>query len=269
MGRKVLLILSVWLGCWLAPVVGQAEMYVEGYGGFVRSATVFRDYLIMTTHHPSLGTYEEHRTRGTYLPAAIGGAKIGTWFTREGFLGADYPDWMKYFGVYLDFSYHRQDFRYRVGTSVVPTSATNTRNSFQSTGETFTLACMFAGRYGLLKDETAPFGRIQPYFGLGPALLITTQKVSLQSNALVGANSFPYEINPGAQTAVVAALAVEPGVRVMATRHLALDLSFKFRWAHPSFIFKYLDPLAATRESFTLHPQYLILSFQMGAAYHF
>jgi hypothetical protein len=28
------------------------------------------------------------------------GLKIGTWFVKNGFLGFDYPDWMKYFSFY-------------------------------------------------------------------------------------------------------------------------------------------------------------------------
>jgi hypothetical protein len=270
MGRKGI---TCWIAClaWLVmmPAGTRAEMYVEGYAGYVRAATVFRDYLIMTTHHPTLGTYEEHHTRGTFRPSVIGGAKVGTWFTQQGFLKAPYPEWMKYLGFYMDFSYHPQNFRTRVGNSIIPGSALNTRNTFSSNGNTFTLAFMFAGRYGFLKDDEVPFGRLQPYFAVGPALMFTTQDVTLESNALSGGEFVPFKINPGAETAVVPALVIEPGMRWMVLKSVSLDLSFKFRWAHPSFTFKYTDPISATSESFTLHPQYLILSFQLGAAYHF
>ncbi len=162
--------------CWLCflawvaivPSRAGAEMYVEGYAGYVKSATVFRDYLILTTQHSSLGTSEENHTRGTFRPAVIGGGKIGTWFTQQGFLGADYPEWMKYLGFYLDCSYHNQNFRTRVGNSIIPGADLSTRNTFSSNGNTITLAFMFAGRYGFLKDEEVPFGRLQPYFAVGP-----------------------------------------------------------------------------------------------------
>jgi hypothetical protein len=88
MGRKALYVwflCLVWAMTWPSGV--GAEMYVEGYAGYVKPATVFRDYLILTTHHPSLGTYEEHHTRGTFRPAFIGGVKIGTWFTQQGLFG--------------------------------------------------------------------------------------------------------------------------------------------------------------------------------------
>jgi hypothetical protein len=270
MGRKTILGLIACLA-WsvLLPSGTKAEMYVEGYAGYVKTATVFREYLVMTTHHPSLGTYEEHHTRGTFRPSVIGGVKVGTWFTQQGFLGASYPEWMKYLGFYLDFSYHPQNFRTREGNSVISNSFLNTRNTFSSNGNTFTLAFMFAGRYGFFKDDEVPFGRLQPYFAVGPALMFTSQDVTLGSKAWNGGVFVPYTLKPGAETAVVPALAIEPGVRWMVLKNVSLDLSFKFRWAHPSFTYKYIDPISATSESFTLHPQYLILSSQLGAAYHF
>ena len=79
----------------------------------------------------------------------------------------------------------------------------------------------------------------------------------------------PFSINTGPQTVVVPGLAVEPGLRWMVLENISLDLSFKFRWAHPSFTYKYFDPLGHTKESVTLNPQYLILAWQLGAAYHF
>jgi hypothetical protein len=253
----------------LMPTGARAEMYVEGYAGYVRAATVFRDYLTLTTHHPTLGTYEEHHTRGTSLPAVIGGVKLGTWFTNQGVLGFSYPSWMKYCGFYLDFNYHRQNFRRRLSNTILLDDTISTRNIFESNGNTVTLAFMFAGRYGYLANDEVPFGRLQPYLGVGPAVMFTTQDVTLSSRALVARRLVPYTINPGSETDVALALALEPGLRWMFSKNISLDLSFKFRWAHPSFTYQYIDPLSATNESFTLHPQYLILSVQLGAAYHF
>jgi hypothetical protein len=256
---------------WVAMVPSRAgaEMYVEGYAGFVKPATVFRDYLILTTQHPSLGTYEEHHTRGTFRPAFIGGAKIGTWFTKQGFLGADYPEWMKYLGFYLDCSYHNQNFKTRLGNSIIPGTDIHSDNNYSSNGNTVTLAFMFAGRYGFLKDDEVPFGRLQPYFAVGPALMIASQSITLESRALSLGGFIPYRLKPGSQTAVLPALEVEPGLRWIVLKNVSLDLSFKFRWAHPSFTYKYIDPISITTESMTINPQYLILSFQLGAAYHF
>ena len=270
MGRKAI---CSWFFClvWglLWPFGAGAEIYVEGYAGYVKPATVFRDYLTLTTQHNSLGTSEEHRTRGTFRPAVIAGAKIGTWFTKEGFLGADYPEWMKYLGFYLDCSYHNQNFKTRLGNSIIPGTDIHSDNNYSSNGNTITLAFMFAGRYGFLKDDEVPFGRLQPYFAVGPALMIASQNITLESRALSLGGFIPYRLKPGSQTTVVPALSVEPGLRWMVLKNISLDLSFKFRWAHPSFIYKYIDPLSLTTENLNLNPQYLIMSVQLGAAYHF
>jgi hypothetical protein len=253
------------------PVAAQAEMYLEGYVGGERGATVLTPYLSMATHHPLLGTYEEHHTRGTFRPAVIGGLKIGTWFTRQGFLGASYPEWMKYCGFYLDFNYHQHDFRERNCSTLVVGEgvAEPTRNVFKSDGTAATLAFMFAGRYGFLGDKEVPFGRLQPYLALGPAILFTSQEVTLNSKTLTGNGFVPYAIKPGPDSDTVIALATELGLRWMALRNVAFDLSFKFRWAHPSFVYRYRDPLDGTGESFRLNPTYLMLSGQLGAAYFF
>jgi hypothetical protein len=98
--------------------------------------------------------------------------KIGTWFVKEGFLGYDYPAWAKYFGFYTDFSYHRLDFR-RQTISTPPTGVG--ANTFFSEGHAATWAFMFACRCGLLPDAEVPFGRLQPYVAVGPALLFSSQ----------------------------------------------------------------------------------------------
>ena len=128
---------------------------------------------------------------------------------------------------------------------------------------------MFAARYGFLKHEMVPFGRLQPYFAVGPAILIATQDINLQSSSQINGVEVPFNLNPGAQTVVVPALQVEPGLRWMVRKQFSLDLAFSFRWAHPSFTYKYFDPLSHTKQSITLNPQYLILSLHLGAAYHF
>jgi hypothetical protein len=253
----------------IRPTDAAAEMYVEGYVGYAKSATVFKDYLTLTTQHPYFNTYEENHTRGTFRPAVMGGGKLGLWFTQEGFLGTSYPEWMKYLGCYLDLNYHNQNFRTRVGSSICPTADCSLRNTFSSNGNTFTLAFMVAARCGFLKNETVPFGRLQPYFAVGPAILIATQDINLQSSSQINGVSVLFNLNPGAQTVVVPALQVEPGLRWMVRKNFSLDLAFKFRWAHPSFTYTYLDPLDHTKQSITLNPQYLILSLQLGAAYHF
>jgi opacity protein-like surface antigen len=201
---------------------------------------------------------------------------------------------MKYFGFYLDLSYHRLD----VGREQMTSKGTmrnfpnlndksqgfvpaGINNNFWSEGDAFTLAFMFAARYGFLKDSEVPFGRLQPYLGVGPAILFSSMHPSLQSAVN---NSFPqpyafggirYTLKPESDSAVNLALAVEAGLRWMALKNVSVDLSFKYRYAKPSYTFNYTDrtffaPInPPINTSFTLSPTLHIMSFQLGAAYHF
>jgi len=166
---KIWCVLAVMLLAALAvfPGVAKSEMYVEAYLGGTQAANA-RGALNMNGL--------DMRLPGRFDPAFLGGLKIGTWFVREGFLGYQYPDWMKHFGFYLDFNYHRLNLRPQNASYF--DGVTTQRYTFDSNGTVATLAFMFAARYGFYPDSAAPFGRLQPYLGLGPALLFASQRPS-------------------------------------------------------------------------------------------
>jgi hypothetical protein len=57
----------------------------------------------------------------------------------------------------------------------------------------------------------------------------------------------------------------------MALKNVSLDLSFKYRYAQPSYTFKttanHFGPTSPA--NFTIDPTYNLFSVQLGAAYHF
>jgi len=128
-------------------------------------------------------------------------------------------------------------------------------------GMAATWAFMFAGRYGLLPDEVVPFGRLQPYVAVGPAVMFTTLNPKLQANGL--------SMSPGGDTEAVIALAVESGIRYMAFKNGSLDLSFKYRYAQPSFSYSGINAADGAPASFKLNPTYNLFSGELGVAYHF
>jgi opacity protein-like surface antigen len=223
------------------PGAARAETYVEAYVGGVGAA----DFYSSQTHG-SLSV----------SPAVIGGLKIGTWFVPTGFLGYQYPDWMKYVGFYTDFSYQRLDVpqQRRRGGRVAPVGAVVTPGlvDIQSEGTVATWAFMFAARYGFFQDSEVPFGRLQPYVAVGPAVMFSTRDLKLSSPAGPA-------LSQGSESSANIALTVEAGLRYMMLKNVSLDASFKYRFASPRFVFDSMD----------WRPDYDLFSGQLGVAYHF
>ena len=171
--------------------VAQAALYVEGYVGGNTS---------------NLGG----------SPSVIGGWRLGTWFVPEGALGLNYPKWMRNFGFYTDISISQIN---------------SNRSSLQGTGYIATWGFMPVVRFGFVKDDEVPFGRFQPYLGIGPA-------------------TFLARFNNFSGSKVSAALMMDAGVRYMFNRKFSMDLFLRYRYA---------------RQNVT----YNLFSGMAGIAYHF
>ena len=140
---------------------------------------------------------------------------------------------------------------------------------------------MFAFRYGFFPRKKVPFGKIQPYAAVGPALFITSLKptfvVQPQSTAflLFPTLSHDYTELPGPfMSSVNIGLETELGLRFMFTREngpkdraISLDTSFKYRLVQPSF--SYDMNIAGYTHQLKFSPQINLFSLQAGIAYHF
>lgn len=240
-----------------------AEMYVEGYLGGAQALNSS-----METSTPQVGFLGctskalKHEIPGRFDPAVMGGLKAGYWFTPQGFLGYNYPKVMKHFGVYLDFNYHRLNFRRQVGqtldksdTLIYEPLISNQPNEFFSNGKAATLAFMFAGRLGFLPDSEVPFGRLQPYLAVGPAILFSHQEATITYRDGYG----NYHTFSGSSGSTDICLAVDAGLRYMALKNVSFDLFFKYRYAQPHYRFT----------GWGLAPTYHIMAGGLGVAYHF
>jgi hypothetical protein len=313
------------------PAAARAEMYVEGYMGGVQGANApisfshgHSDSYDRTAYQPGYGEVLRqrggdswqftHKVSGNLDPAFLGGLKIGAWFDQSGiFSGINFPTWLKYFGFYIDFSYHHLNyseqlsnstfqnrFWYKYTNSILvdrnETLFGNFHSEFSSVGSAATLAFMFAARYGFLKDSEVPFGRLQPYLAVGPAIFFARQDLAfnvgnfvarrdlyfkypgsdspliLKDNQPVAGELFGFK-GPGGTTATIC-LAADAGLRYMALKNVSIDLFFRYRYAQPSSsctISFQVDPdehkWLTRRVDFS--PTYHLFSGQLGVAYHF
>jgi opacity protein-like surface antigen len=82
--------------------------------------------------------------------------------------------------------------------------------------------------YGFMPDSEAPSGRINPYLGIGPAILWTaiegTWPTSFRGNQRLFTSNY-------GDLATNVALVVEPGVRFMVFKNVSVDIALRYRYS--------------------------------------
>jgi len=263
----------------LAVGTAQAEMYVEGYLGGNIVATSPQPLELSVNPLFAQPANVDLQYPSTAQISFMGGLKVGTWFVKEGFLGFNYPNWMKYLGFYLDFSFHKLNIQRSIGSQKMFVTFVNRPSGFQyykffSQGNLVTVAFMFTFRYGFRPDEIAPFGRLQPYVAVGPAIFISTIRPTIRffpgrpdlpiGNIHLFSNGY-YGLSQ--TTSVNVGLALEFGLRWMLLKNVSMDSSIKYRYVQTNYN---LDFVAnGFSHKLKVDPAYHLVSFHVGVAYHF
>jgi len=168
----------------------------------------------------------------------IGGLTVGYDFVNAGFAGYAWPDWMKYFGFIVDFTYNRvvvpnqrvvfsglvqSSVFGNVTNSLYPNGVTNLygRPGATGNGDVAALAFLFYGHYGFFPDSEIAVGRVHPYLGVGPAIAFTNLDLG------------PYGLGSVSSTNV--ALAAEAGIRFILLPNVTADIGFRYRYLTPSW----------------------------------
>ena len=255
MSKKLLCMLALISVLLLTPMPGKAEMYAGLYlgGNFAAESTPRWDAARVspTTIAPLIPvrTFWAHGVQAD--PAFVVGGKIGYWFSREGFLSYNYPEWMKYFGFEIQLDYH--DFSW--GRQDVTISPINLKIPLENDGFMVTVGFMFMGRYGFMPDPKVPFGRLQPYIGVGPGVFFTKTQLNIGRD---------YKSSEGD-----VGLIVETGLRYMIRKEISVHAAFRYRFVRvhadvDDKIFNlgddYYIPMRA---------KYSLFNILVGASYHF
>lgn len=163
----------------------------------------------------------------------IGGATLGYDFVNTGVGGYAYPDWMKYFSVATDITYNRLTLNSVGGLHISNID-----------GYCVAWTFMLMAHYGFFPDSVIPGGRVNPYIGVGPAIVWS----GLQVKGFGGVNS------------TNVALVVEPGIRWVAFPSVSFDTAFRWRYCEPSYDVGRLNVKLNPLNQFT---------FLVRANYHF
>ncbi|MFA5110520.1 MAG: hypothetical protein WC443_03850 [Desulfobaccales bacterium] len=163
-----------------------------------------------------------------FSPSVIGGVTLGYDFVNTGFGAYAWPDWMKYFSVATDFTYNRLAMNSSTDInsfgSVLPV---NSRLNGYAAVWTF----LVMAHYGFLPDSEVPGGRINPYIGVGPAIVFS----GIDGTLPVPSRAAPPTNSRFSAHSTNVALVVEPGIRWVALKNVSIDTAFRWRYCSPSW----------------------------------
>jgi opacity protein-like surface antigen len=112
----------------------------------------------------------------------------------------------------------------------------------------WTTALHIVGRYGFLPDKEVPFGRLQPYVGVGPAFIVLYEDLDSAKNFGVD---------------------VMAGVRYMITKHISTFVEYKFNYQWDVEIESHVFYLPdGTLGRGTAHLDFATQKVVAGLAYH-
>ena len=254
-GKRILRtcgVLVLALALAVLPGVAQSAMWVGGQLGANFAANTDVD-----ASGNAFGVDFSVTAKGAKVePSVIGGVTIGYDFIREGFLGYNWPDWMKYFSFATDFTFNRFDMREQFldFTATIGGAGLSGKGTLgRSEGTMAVWSFLFIGKYGFFPDSEVPFGRLVPYIGVGPGIVFST----MDTATLGGTNN--------TSSSVDIALVVEAGIRFMALKNVSLDAAFRYRWCQPSYNFTFLG----TNQNVNAEIDANQFSALMRANYHF
>jgi len=232
------------------PTLGWAEFYIGAYLGPSFAANVNPNFEFRLTNS-EITDFTYHAKNVRVDPAIMYGAKVGYWFTRESIFDVKFPGWLKHFGLEIDFSYQDLDWP----TQSVLVTPINQNFILKNNGNAFSISFLLMYRYGFLPDKEVPFGRLQPYVGIGPMVFIATTHLN------IGRDYRSTEGDLG--------FAVETGLRYMVLKNVSVNLAFKYRFVETHVDADDIIFNVPGDHYIPMRTAYHLYDLNFGVAYHF
>ena len=174
--------------------LGLGEWYLAGYSGL--SYLPAADWKFFQFPPPYQGRMAKTIE---YQPGILGGIKFGRFF-----------DALPWLGLELETNFSRHNIRGNQGriSPPVPGGPTNVLTG-PDWFMIWDMQCNLLARYGFLPDKEVPFGRLQPYVGVGPGFEVIYGKTDSAKNFAIMALS---------------------GIRYMCTQNIAVFCEYKFSY---------------------------------------
>lgn len=220
--RRCVLVLALSMAIFAWGIEGvEARMWVGLQAGpnYMANSDIAR----RVSGEPTL-TYENVKFDANFL----GGLTIGYDFVNEGFLGRAWPEWLKYFSVALDLTYNNVTFPLQRVTADREGLGKTSANFPYGIIRMVTLVPLIIGKYGFFPDQEVPFGRLQPYLGLGVGLVITDPEIN--------------DLTTRERNKADGVFLAEAGLRYMMLRNVSLDAAFRYRLIFTKFGNSYSIP---------------------------
>jgi opacity protein-like surface antigen len=171
-------------------------------------------------------------------PSVVGGLNFGY-----------FNDRIPYLGMEVETYFNRSNVRYTQLSTSRPVNGANAVSVPEDGWVNWTTALHIVGRYGFLPDKEVPFGRLQPYLGIGPAFVVNYDAVDSAKNFAVD---------------------VMAGIRYMMLKNVSAFVEYKFNYLWDAEIEDhafYLPNGTVGRGTATL--DYCSHKIVFGVAYHF
>jgi opacity protein-like surface antigen len=210
------------------------EFYVGGYlGGSLVQNTDLRFENIFPAGGGKLTA-----SRQKFEPAVVGGLK-GGYFLQS----------IPYLGFEIETNYANNTVRnQRVGLSRAVQGSTQADLPVDDWA-TWTMAMHIVGRYGFFPDQEVPFGRLQPYVGIGPGFVVIYDSVDAAKNFSID---------------------LMAGLRYMMLKNVSAFVEYKFSHQWDVELEKHeIISVGGTQQRGTATFDYTTHRFVLGVAYHF